>query len=549
MTRPEASDPVSDPVSVRPGVAPRWARLTFAGLGAVYLGLCLHYMGEIGPLVVDDAFIVFRYADNFATGNGLVYNPGDPVEGYTSFTWTVLLGVVVWLGLPLLAVSQLLGVGLGLGPLALTWWIARRLLPRSEWLALGVVAMVATNRSASIWAVEPLETKLFGFTILATLAVWVYAGAGGHWRRVPVVGLAAAVMALTRPEGFMYAGWLGLVGVLPAARTHRGREFLLNGAVFVGIVLAHLGFRLSFYDAWLPNTFHAKVVGWQFERGADYLLRLSRANGLIAYGWMVPVGGLLGHRVSSHAAARVWCGLVVVSSFGYWWAIGGDYFEFRFFGPVLPLWALLVGLGVAALADGRPVSVARPAAFGAGALALLANGRSVVSPYHGDGQVTSPERSTLATEQFLLAARWLATNVPAHESLAIRPAGAIAYFSGLTCIDELGLTDREIARSAGSVVDGPVGHQREVSAAYLRGRGATYYVGHPVLLDHPVPSSTGYISAEVSRGVYLILARLDPDATLQPRLYPLGDGPSPLTGWAPVRRTKSGSTGVGPSDP
>ena len=33
----------------------------------------------------DDRFIGFRYSRNFARGNGLVYNVGERVEGYTSF--------------------------------------------------------------------------------------------------------------------------------------------------------------------------------------------------------------------------------------------------------------------------------------------------------------------------------------------------------------------------------------------------------------------------------------------------------------------------------
>ncbi|HEX6838458.1 MAG TPA: hypothetical protein VF334_17900, partial [Polyangia bacterium] len=42
--------------------------------------------------VKDDAYIEYRYATNAAHGHGLVYNIGDPpVEGFTSFLWTVLL--------------------------------------------------------------------------------------------------------------------------------------------------------------------------------------------------------------------------------------------------------------------------------------------------------------------------------------------------------------------------------------------------------------------------------------------------------------------------
>ena len=42
---------------------------------------------------LDDAFISFRYARNFAEGHGIVFNPGERVEGYTNFLWVVILAV------------------------------------------------------------------------------------------------------------------------------------------------------------------------------------------------------------------------------------------------------------------------------------------------------------------------------------------------------------------------------------------------------------------------------------------------------------------------
>ena len=37
----------------------------------------------------DDAFISYRYARNLVEGSGLVYNPGERVEGYTNLLWTL----------------------------------------------------------------------------------------------------------------------------------------------------------------------------------------------------------------------------------------------------------------------------------------------------------------------------------------------------------------------------------------------------------------------------------------------------------------------------
>ena len=64
--------------------------------------------------VCDDAFISFRYAKNFVEGNGLVYNIGEKVEGYSNFLWTLLLSLFMKIGLDPVMMSQILGVLFGL---------------------------------------------------------------------------------------------------------------------------------------------------------------------------------------------------------------------------------------------------------------------------------------------------------------------------------------------------------------------------------------------------------------------------------------------------
>ena len=39
----------------------------------------------------DDSFISFRYAKHLTEGQGLVWNPGERVEGYTNFLWVLLM--------------------------------------------------------------------------------------------------------------------------------------------------------------------------------------------------------------------------------------------------------------------------------------------------------------------------------------------------------------------------------------------------------------------------------------------------------------------------
>jgi hypothetical protein len=46
-----------------------------------------------GSRGVDDAYISYRYAHNLFRGNGLVFNPGERVEGYSNFSYTLLMSL------------------------------------------------------------------------------------------------------------------------------------------------------------------------------------------------------------------------------------------------------------------------------------------------------------------------------------------------------------------------------------------------------------------------------------------------------------------------
>ena len=93
-----------------------WAPYVFA------LAMQLLFIGY----VKDDAYIEYRYATNAAHGHGLVYNIGDPpVEGFTSFLWTVLLVPLAWLHVPLLAFGKLAGAASLVGVVAMCAEIGR----------------------------------------------------------------------------------------------------------------------------------------------------------------------------------------------------------------------------------------------------------------------------------------------------------------------------------------------------------------------------------------------------------------------------------------
>ncbi|MCX7840525.1 MAG: hypothetical protein N2559_13895, partial [Anaerolineae bacterium] len=69
----------------------RWHTAYCVLLIAFFAAHALFYFVALGTDAVDDAYISFRYAQNALRGHGLVFNPGERVEGFTNFLWTALM--------------------------------------------------------------------------------------------------------------------------------------------------------------------------------------------------------------------------------------------------------------------------------------------------------------------------------------------------------------------------------------------------------------------------------------------------------------------------
>ena len=145
----------------------RWAVLAVAG-AAVGLGL------SYGACTQDDAFISFRYALNLVDGHGLVYNPGERVEGFTNLLWTVLLALPLSVGIDPVAASSALGLGALALAVVLTGGLAAAVRTSAPGLAaLAGAVMLAMDPQAALEAVEGLETDLHMAIVAATALVLV----------------------------------------------------------------------------------------------------------------------------------------------------------------------------------------------------------------------------------------------------------------------------------------------------------------------------------------------------------------------------------------
>lgn len=335
--------------------------------------------------LADDAFISFRYVSNSRLGFGYVWNapPFRPVEGYTSFLWVVLLDVV-WrmTGVAPPATANIMTLLFSLLTLGLTCHLVLRLPWRPElrpWrhalLALVLLGIV-THRTFLTWASSGFETALFGFLVLAWMAI-VLGGDLDNGKTTLTAGLLAALLALTRPEGILFAlSTLALLGMQMGPGRRRGwRWDGAWGVVPLLLVPAHLLWRHGFYGTWLPNTYHAKVVGAWPESGVRYVLSFVLEYG-VWFCWVVIA--VVGFLEASHRSPRdqphpqperdsdwrgwlrpILCVLPLAAHFGYYtFVVGGDHFEYRIYDHLLaPGFLLLLWLANRSSLRGLTVTI------------------------------------------------------------------------------------------------------------------------------------------------------------------------------------------------
>lgn len=306
--------------------------------------------------LTDDALIAFRYVSNRQLGLGYVWNapPFLPVEGYTSFLWLVVLDAA-WTvtGLPPTATADFLTLACSLGSLLIAALMTQRVASGARAggerpvLLLLVLLGTVVNATFLMWTSSGLETALFNLLVQA----WLYgvftapSGLPSGW-----TVLAAALAALTRPDGYLFLAATAAIlvrGRLARLVTTTG---LLGRLAPASLVVAHVLWRRQRYGEWLPNTYYAKVVGAWPESGLRYLGAFALENALWLWAPLVALALLASWRSGSRpggtarapqapsSPARAAAVLAVLLHLAYYTlVVGGDHFEFRVYSYLVPL--------------------------------------------------------------------------------------------------------------------------------------------------------------------------------------------------------------------
>jgi arabinofuranosyltransferase len=449
----------------RRGLTGIWVWAPSAAAAAWLLALVARFYDP--HLIVDDAFISFRYADNLAHGLGMVYNPGERVEGYSNFLWTLLLAAGARLGLDIPQLSIVLALAAALAAVALLGAWSYRLFAAGErpgggadgldgmLLAALPPLLYAAIGSQARYVVSGMETLLFGLLVAA--AAYLLAV-----RDAPLAaGGVFALAAMTRPEGGMYGLVAGGLTLLPGWRdagdaaeepARRRRRSLLLVAAFLAAYVPYFAWRCWYYGDVLPNTFYAKASGFSWGR----IVRGGNLLAEVADWWSVypllAIAAAALPTLRSRRSLQLAAAYVAVTAV-YFAYVGGDFLSFfgpRFLMPALPFLLLLASEGLGNLcgwagAWGGSAGPARRRGWritvaAAGAAMLLANAHWRSWPARHFNRLGI---SWLMASQEDLG-RYLGATAPPDALLADGTAGIVPFYSHLANIDMYGLADLHI---------------------------------------------------------------------------------------------------------
>lgn len=382
--------------------------------------------------ICDDALISFRYLRHLVEGEGLTFNSGERIEGFSNLLWILLLA-------PAKADPVTASIVLGILATAtevviVVWFLDQKKAPL---LVIAIVAgMLATDRITWVWATGGLETALHATLVTSVLALQL-----ARPERIKTLAALHVLLVMSRPEGGVwFVVWLAHLAI-----TRRWVDLRSALNIFVPAVAALLAARVLYYGAFVANPYRAKMGGVPtLEFGAMYTGAFLRRVGL----WGVPALAIVPFLALAARARAADRAIVLALAFFVVHlvlvlAMGGDYMtDFRLLRPALGPLYLAIGLA-AALCWSR---------WTAAALALVIAGHAYRQlepvPIAGDAPPPADHQRilTIPRERPAQFADALFQFALAGDSVLADWGGYMSYGHDLRTIDATGLVSTNLDR-------------------------------------------------------------------------------------------------------
>jgi len=402
----------------------------------------------------DDAFITFRYAANYVDGNGLVFNAGERVEGYTNFLWLLFMTIGKLLTFDLILFSKILGVICSSLSFIMLFLVGREIAGEKSVLPGLACLLLSLVYSYAYWAVAGLETA--AFTLMVVSAGYFFI------RRSFLIVPVLAAATLLRPEGGLLFVYFVVFDIISR------RQFSLYtatlSAAYILLLLPLAVFKLAYFGGLFPNPFYAKT-DFTFYKYWDGLKYTGRFFYHYLGAGLFVLPGIYMLKKGGREFAAIF-GLIFIYIL-YIITVGGDVLKVhRFFVPLMPLLAFTVVYGLSGLIRKSNLI---PFLLVIVIVWQLWIPREYVKNYHFSEIRLTEKMKAIAVDLDATDSR--------DFSAATSTIGAFSYYlPGHDIIDMLGLTDTTIARHPDLPIEGIVTTWKEsrFNISYLLSRQPDY---------------------------------------------------------------------------
>jgi hypothetical protein len=225
---------------------------------------------------LDDTWIHFRFAENFAQGHFFEYNIGHPTPGTTSPLWVIILSIpFIFSDKLILAYSLILGTVFFFLTTIEIYRLSIKLgFDRNYSLLISILTLLAGR---IMWSsLSGMEITLFCY--LTVLIISNHLIEIETNRIIVFTGLLLGISINVRPEAYLLAGMYYIVTLVLMRKSLKANmlKLAISLLLFVVTVLPYQVFCYVHTGSFLPNTFEGQNAGLRFIPDMGYVSQTAR---------------------------------------------------------------------------------------------------------------------------------------------------------------------------------------------------------------------------------------------------------------------------------
>lgn len=282
------------------------------------------------PNYVDDAYITLKYARNFLEGNGLVWNIGEYVQGYTNFLHLILISLFGYIFNDLYLSSYIVNF---ISYFALVFLLFKHRYMRELANQSLILITIISSSPIIVWTLGGMETVLFTFFILYSF--FELESKKDNKLNYFYSGLLINLAMLTRPDAAIFA-FIYFVIILFNHKNIKGLIYYISTFV---ILFCYILWTYNYYGDILPNTYYVKSYGignFKYEFGFYYLFFIIKRPM-----FLIPIYLFLKLFYKKYEFTKY--DAIILIFLSYIVNVGGDHMTaFRFYAPVIPFLTLAI---------------------------------------------------------------------------------------------------------------------------------------------------------------------------------------------------------------